>query len=118
MIRLPPRSSRTDTLFPYTTLFRSVGGGGYHRGEMGRLNFGCVAGADVQQHVNGAAQLPFCVEQGRRVSGETDAAPVRSEEHTSELKALMRISYAVLCLKKTKTQIAKNEAVIDKANKI
>src|SRR3546814_8559416 len=66
-----------------------IGRGSYHRGEMRRLDFGGVAGADVQQHVNGPAQLSFCVEQ-------------RSEEHTSELQSLMRISYAVFCLKKTK----------------
>src|SRR3546814_18122857 len=55
-----------------------IGRGSYHRGEMRRLDFGGVAGADVQPHVNGPAQLSFCVEQGRRVSGEPDAAPVRA----------------------------------------
>src|SRR3546814_1804413 len=72
MIRRPPRSTRTDTLFPYTTLFRS------HDDE---------------------------VNTGIRQGGERDASDghvARSEEHTSELQSLMRISYAVFCLKKKK----------------
>src|SRR3546814_2512961 len=75
MIRRPPRSTRTDTLFPYTTLFRSLA---------------ARAGADAvrcRRH----AGLP-----GR------SAGKSRSEEHTSELQSLMRISYAVFCLKKKK----------------
>src|SRR3546814_1429640 len=80
MIRRPPRSTRTDTLFPYTTLFRSAGAG---------------------------------VAPCRSPSGENSMKPgrgdlamltsVRSEEHTSELQSLMRISYAVFCLKKKNT---------------
>src|SRR3546814_5135287 len=73
MIRRPPRSTRTDTLFPYTTLFRS------RRPGFGKD--GCVAKL-------GQGLLLFC--------------SVRSEEHTSELQSLMRISYAVFCLKKKK----------------
>src|SRR3546814_7784807 len=79
MIRRPPRSTRTDTLFPYTTLFRSpeeaaaIGG----------------TGAIVRQP---------CPAPAMRLQ----AAPARSEEHTSELQSLMRISYAVFCLKKKK----------------
>src|SRR3546814_15116191 len=72
MIRRPPRSTRTDTLFPYTTLFRSSYGGRYIPETLIGAN---------------AARL------GRAV---------RSEEHTSELQSLMRISYAVFCLKKKK----------------
>src|SRR3546814_2840378 len=68
MIRRPPRSTRTDTLFPYTTLFRSR-----------------------------AARRRRC---GRRRNPPATAKPPRSEEHTSELQSLMRISYAVFCLKK------------------
>src|SRR3546814_3272763 len=98
MLRRPPRSTRTDTLFPYTTLCRSV-----------------------QDQVNGSggssspAVRPVGV-QGRRIpilpiaKGHDPAsihAPrrgdIRSEEHTSELQSLMRISYAVFCLKKKKT---------------
>src|SRR3546814_7581389 len=84
MIRRPPRSTRTDTLFPYTTLFRS------DRLDMGdRL-------ADRHRLV-----LPV----GQDMDGdEIDrvAEHRRSEEHTSELQSLMRISYAVFCLKKKK----------------
>src|SRR3546814_6398605 len=70
MIRRPPRSTRTDTLFPYTTLFRS------RREHWQGLVRACCAGG--------------C------------PGPLRSEEHTSELQSLMRISYAVFCLKKKK----------------
>src|SRR3546814_18927045 len=80
MIRRPPRSTRTDTLFPYTTLFRSE----Y------RL--------DVQAAAAGAGQAHRDPAKGRG-GLEVD----RSEEHTSELQSLMRISYAVFCLKKKKT---------------
>src|SRR3546814_5740308 len=106
MIRRPPRSTRTDTLFPYTTLFRSNQGG---------------------RKVNGVEEFAFCIEEsaefhdvaafglyrffGYKISCHAnDPALVgkhfpgcRSEEHTSELQSLMRISYAVFCLKKKKT---------------
>src|SRR3546814_5031643 len=104
MIRRPPRSTRTDTLFPYTTLFRST-------------DFGCEAkdkgalpgpgtgrlykdGAGFVRHWDhwetpGTYSRPFVfnLEGGK-------ATAARSEEHTSELQSLMRISYAVFCLKK------------------
>src|SRR3546814_3488019 len=80
MIRRPPRSTRTDTLFPYTTLFRSTGAGIAATGHGGR-----------QRTARHASPL-----RGR--PGAERAA--RSEEHTSELQSLMRISYAVFCLKK------------------
>src|SRR3546814_8827947 len=113
MIRRPPRSTRTDTLFPYTTLFRSAG-----------------SGRDALQRAQGAAErrLGGAVDLGQRDVHRLDqllavheaitllrkfrllaAARVegvqllRSEEHTSELQSLMRISYAVFCLKKKKT---------------
>src|SRR3546814_5584612 len=79
MIRRPPRSTRTDTLFPYTTLFRS---GGLCAGECG-------------DHV--APHEPACRRDDRVAQSRH-----RSEEHTSELQSLMRISYAVFCLKKKK----------------
>src|SRR3546814_2596938 len=81
MIRRPPRSTRTDTLFPYTTLFRSPCPAS-----------SCPATAGPGPAASPAPALP---RHGRR------CAP-RSEEHTSELQSLMRISYAVFCLKKKK----------------
>src|SRR3546814_2597833 len=100
MIRRPPRSTRTDTLFPYTTLFRS------------RSRTCCpVGGANPRM----AGRRPDAPEQGARASPRRHhdpcpqaqrscpvdrCTPVRSEEHTSELQSLMRISYAVFCLKK------------------
>src|SRR3546814_9883368 len=105
MIRRPPRSTRTDTLFPYTTLFRSHGRDG---GSQRKLRY--RGGIDVAiVVVLQVSHPPDAI--GRRC----DAVPVaiRSEEHTSELQSLMRISYAVFCLKKTKTtlinQIQKNK---------
>src|SRR3546814_1060925 len=100
MIRRPPRSTRTDTLFPYTTLFRSqdrqlrrgrreqgeVRAGLRRRGDR-PLEHGSVRG-DRAQRLRQRARLPSS----------------RSEEHTSELQSLMRISYAVFCLKKKKTR--------------
>src|SRR3546814_1214845 len=96
MRRRPPRSTRTDTLFPYTTLFRS--------GDVERAQEVRAAGVDVL-----ALELVL-VGIGDRVDDEIERAPGvgegvedrvhRSEEHTSELQSLMRISYAVFCLKK------------------
>src|SRR3546814_11169077 len=88
MIRRPPRSTRTDTLFPYTTLFRSPGRSIDPFAQAGR-QLGFNRGADL-------ARSRACVGQSRRGSRW------RSEEHTSELQSLMRISYAVFCLKKKK----------------
>src|SRR3546814_11843807 len=83
MIRRPPRSTRTDTLFPYTTLFRScVPAGGAQRGG--------GAARPQRRRQEHHAEKP----DGRGASAQ------RSEEHTSELQSLMRISYAVFCLKK------------------
>src|SRR3546814_2806113 len=88
MIRRPPRSTRTDTLFPYTTLFRSPD---RRRGRPENPHPGAPR--------RGAEAL--CA--GRRAApAGGDAQPRRSEEHTSELQSLMRISYAVFCLKKKK----------------
>src|SRR3546814_12221252 len=86
MIRRPPRSTRTDTLFPYTTLFRSVAGAAPH-GE---------TKMEKKLFAEGVQRFTFSDWAG-------PAMPVRSEEHTSELQSLMRISYAVFCLKKKKT---------------
>src|SRR3546814_8930991 len=97
MTRRPPRSTRTDTLFPYTTLFRSR--------EVALVVD--VAGGAVRA-------LRELVERRHRGLGDTatraqqipaHGKQARSEEHTSELQSLMRISYAVFCLKKKKTHI-------------
>src|SRR3546814_13596402 len=87
MIRRPPRSTRTDTLFPYTTLFRSGGGDG------DPLLGGAYVGAAAEE-IGGHA------DGGQRIGVGERAGAARSEEHTSELQSLMRISYAVFCLKK------------------
>src|SRR3546814_1548117 len=99
MIRRPPRSTRTDTLFPYTTLFRSLlrleldGGGDLHRLPC-RDHAGQQAGADREHEGRQQHHRVEVCEFGvaRRL--------LRSEEHTSELQSLMRISYAVFCWKK------------------
>src|SRR3546814_9140734 len=91
MIRRPPRSTRTDTLFPYTTLFRSH----YDSPVTGTAS--TLTYAQLLDQVSRFAGLlqSLGVDKGDRVV-------VRSEEHTSELQSLMRISYAVFCLKKKK----------------
>src|SRR3546814_2348083 len=94
MIRRPPRSTRTDTLFPYTTLFRSP--------------LTAVRVIDFTVFLFGTAVLParscYCAASVRRARGWQQSwcggSWNRSEEHTSELQSLMRISYAVFCLKK------------------
>src|SRR3546814_5571888 len=99
MIRRPPRSTRTDTLFPYTTLFRSL---------LVSIAFDEItaAGVDRQKRalLNGLATI-YAMKALPLWEIEEDvetSCPLRSEEHTSELQSLMRISYAVFCLKKKK----------------
>src|SRR3546814_5148734 len=101
MIRRPPRSTRTDTLFPYTTLFRSenetvrdlFGGEAVFTGRIGMTPEGAI----TLTQLSGRAP-------DFRLSGSGRYEPGRSEEHTSELQSLMRISYAVFCLKKKKKE--------------
>src|SRR3546814_2132666 len=109
MIRRPPRSTRTDTLFPYTTLFRSSG----HRPE----------GQDISLHIQRRrAGFEGVIPHKNRPSFPRRREPIsrpsglrllmgdgRSEEHTSELQSLMRISYAVFCLKKKNKQHTDNQ---------
>src|SRR3546814_10543735 len=115
MIRRPPRSTRTDTLFPYTTLFRSD----YVFAKSGASAFfmtplsaymtrkrvdtiavtGCVTSGCVRASVVDSFQFGFRTMLVADCSGDMEEGP-RSEEHTSELQSLMRISYAVFCLKK------------------
>src|SRR3546814_14735573 len=92
MFRRPPRSTRTDTLFPYTTLFRSATASG------GRLV------VHARGHEVARPQDPpvsgLQLDPGQRFAILAVDHRIRSEEHTSELQSLMRISYAVFCLKK------------------
>src|SRR3546814_2107802 len=92
MIRRPPRSTRTDTLFPYTTLFRSL------RTARSRPHFvdPAIAHDPVHPRIQSRSRLPL------RPRLQRLQLRHRSEEHTSELQSLMRISYAVFCLKKKK----------------
>src|SRR3546814_7582406 len=95
MIRRPPRSTRTDTLFPYTTLFRSRLEGLPERSRQLRRR--------------------YRNERGLRRRQPGESLPVRcrrSEEHTSELQSLMRISYAVFCLKKQTTHRSTKQRVL------
>src|SRR3546814_10594327 len=112
MIRRPPRPTLTDTLFPYTTLCRSPGradGHAVHPDGPGDVLDALVAqifephGGDLVLHllVRRGRQVDAArLGQGLQAGGDVD----RSEEHTSELQSLMRISYAVFCLKKKKTK--------------
>src|SRR3546814_6905353 len=90
MIRRPPRSTRTDTLFPYTTLFRSR-----KRGDNGFFSNGWLI-------VAFGLKKYFSVRACAFTNSHSVKLLMRSEEHTSELQSLMRISYAVFCLKKKK----------------
>src|SRR3546814_3357373 len=90
MIRRPPRSTRTDTLCPYTTLFRS------------NRNGGSLEEHADKRHTRSAIGDAISTLGVEQPAADHAAARRRSEEHTSELQSLMRISYAVLCLKKKK----------------
>src|SRR3546814_4105005 len=119
MRRRPPRSTRTDTLFPYTTLFRSLkpikGSNGF-RARLARHTIWCyqnrrqsaaLRSHGAQERQDDTAHRPTMGTERHR-----DAQQQRSEEHTSELQSLMRISYAVFCLKKktsTKTKQKSDE---------
>src|SRR3546814_3402921 len=97
MIRRPPRSTRTDTLFPYTTLFRSA-----------------IDGRDGARDYDAAESLDGALDSlDHEVHGVTSGVIDRSEEHTSELQSLMRISYAVFCLKKKKKKQNKTKSNIN-----
>src|SRR3546814_2240496 len=114
MIRRPPRSTRTDTLFPYTTLFRSHGS----TERCGALLVLRTSTATTRPTSCGAIRTTATTRSGCRPT-QARARPLlvwvarigrRSEEHTSELQSLMRISYAVFCLKKTnKHELSKEQ---------
>src|SRR3546814_9665329 len=108
MIRRPPRSTRTDTLFPYTTLFRSAVGfvgdldGREHRPAIehqrpGQRHMGVEAETLIHRPRAWKPRVALSTREARGYAPQP-----RSEEHTSELQSLMRISYAVFCLKKKK----------------
>src|SRR3546814_672993 len=118
MIRRPPRSTHTDTLFPYTTLFRStkgiprkipamLAGNPINYARLGRLS--SVESLSACYYVLGekkiASSLLDKFKWGHTFLELNHDALERSEEHTSELQSLMRISYAVFCLNKTKNKL-------------
>src|SRR3546814_2593011 len=106
MIRRPPRSTRTDTLFPYTTLFRSA-----RLERHGRRTISCPAARSWQNTWPAVSAI-------RHLTSKTCCAfRNRSEEHTSELQSLMRISYAVFCLKKKKNKKTNQDHNITVKNK-
>src|SRR3546814_1384296 len=118
MIRRPPRSTRTDTLFPYTTLFRSAAAG--YSGQ----SDACAARYSARPHPEKVRRST--AGRGLRLRRrDADFRRVRrarrSEEHTSELQSLMRISYAVFCLKKKKNSNKNNQYthqyIVRKTNK-
>src|SRR3546814_10485000 len=107
MIRRPPRSTRPDTLFPYTTLFRSLADPafkgaieGARLGEAGAFDYHLNALVGVKQQIFGQTATVVGDQVVKAHPGHRQALAQRSEEHTSELQSLMRISYAVFCLKK------------------
>src|SRR3546814_6510295 len=111
MFRRPPRSTRTDTLFPYTTLFRSADELAIPAWLLAErrawvvvplLHFQRMIAAAVLQRPAAARALDWEDLDVLRIAG-------RSEEHTSELQSLMRISYAVFCLKKKNTSLPKRD---------
>src|SRR3546814_1684021 len=125
MDRGQPRSTRTDTLFPYTTLFRSHGGLGMGHMEAGIVleeigrnltpspflstGVGAVAALAKAGGTQAGRWLPAIASGEAIVALAIDeGAKHRSEEHTSELQSLMRISYAVFCLKKKKNRITQD----------
>src|SRR3546814_5494370 len=106
MIRRPPRSTRTDTLFPYTTLFRSLELAGDPDAFARAAEELTAVGLGHRLH-HYPAQLSGGEQQRVAIARGVAPGPTiifRSEEHTSELQSLMRISYAVFCLKKKNTQ--------------
>src|SRR3546814_3362980 len=123
MLRRPPRSTRTDTLFPYTTLFRSRDPPGSPTACAGsptprRTAIGThrAARTIVPAHAH-FRHRPW----PRKATGQAEAAARsrdRSEEHTSELQSLMRISYAVFCLKKKKNKTSTQIKDTNNINKI
>src|SRR3546814_3836093 len=108
MIRRPPRSTRTDTLFPYTTLFRSKGAAELRPFRPGDARMEGFQPRQLEPDVGARLQEKVRANP-EAMRGEVEH--FRSEEHTSELQSLMRISYAVFCLKKKKNQLSTDHAI-------
>src|SRR3546814_4315718 len=113
MLRRPPRSTRTDTLFPYTTLFRSNRDSARDQPLLDRDTVH-IGHADIEEHAP-LGRLPDLLQERRPrrpcpngITRGLEHEAGRSEEHTSELQSLMRISYAVFCLKKKTLKIRLN----------
>src|SRR3546814_5022440 len=102
MIRRPPRSTRTDTLFPYTTLFRS-----FRKSLTRQCSFASI---HARRQGGSGYRAPTIIRARKPSRKYAMMGVMRSEEHTSELQSLMRISYAVFCLKK-KTTIYKQKKI-------
>src|SRR3546814_1331626 len=107
MIRRPPRSTRTDTLFPYTTLFRSASASALYARNLYTFVETLIDKATKQIAVKWDDELVKATDLTR----DGKVVHPRSEEHTSELQSLMRISYAVFCLKKKKINTNKKANV-------
>src|SRR3546814_5065698 len=119
MMRRPPRSTRTDTLFPYTTLFRSTRkfaqpGGAENGADSRPETLGADPDSGLEVTKRSGRFGPY-IQLGEGKEAKRSSIPkdiptedFRSEEHTSELQSLTRISYAVFCLKKKKTQPTKS----------
>src|SRR3546814_10845387 len=121
MRRRPPQSTRTDTPFPYTTLFRSQSPDISHKTEAGGVKLGVQAGeveAAFEEIVtNAKAYDPAARIEGvliQKMMPKEHELVIRSEEHTSELQSLMRKSYAVFCLKKKNNKICKPQSTSPK----
>src|SRR3546814_8667614 len=121
MMRRPPRSTRTDTLFPYTTLFRSLEAGMDLRRLMAAMSelpeeqreavsLVLIEGLGYREAAE-VLEIPVGTLSSRLVRGRNALLALRSEEHTSELQSLMRISYAVFCLKKKNTQTTEKRQI-------
>src|SRR3546814_8469185 len=120
MTRRPPRSTRTDTLFPYTTLFRSHSGARWSRSFVPNSeatidirNFEPQTGTySVDRYFPGTDTVEAARKIRERYKVDqctTDSGALRSKEHTSELQSLMRNSYAVFCLNKKKKHTQQNK---------
>src|SRR3546814_8697503 len=112
MIRAPPGSTRTDTLFPYTTLFRSPSS----EEALAKIERQVVADHQEEALMRRLVETELALQLGDELRPQTLRAAIgacSSEEHTSELQSLMRISYAVFCLKTKRTTATYNQHMRD-----